>query len=754
MLRVLAELCMSRARVVLAAWGLLVAGAAVLGWDVFPLLKTGGFDDPDAEASQAARVISDELGAGAADVAALYTVDSGTIDDVLPYAGIVAAEERVAKDEGVAFVQSYFSTSQEIFLSKDRRRALVFIALKGDETQQIATAKRIRPMLEVDGLKVQVGGFVPTNAELNHIVQRDLRRAELIAFPFIAILLIFVFRSLLAALLPLILGGIAIIVSFAVLGVTARFGDVSVFSVNMASILSLGLAVDYSLFVLNRYREEVPVRGHTRALHIALTTTGRAVAYSGLTVACSLASLFLFPQMYLRSMALAGIAVTLVAVALSLTVLPCLLQIFGPRLQLKTILERPRFWHALAGGVMRRPVLVFTLVVALLLGLALPFSRFLPSSPDVRMLAQNYEARQVFDLVDSEFTANLTTPHEIVVVADGDLRTPERVGQLYDFVAKVRDIAGVSRVLSIYDAVNNVSRETYVDKLGAPPDERDPALEKAMEAFLTSHYARVIAVSEHRLDSPAGQAQVEALRALKAPPGTRVLVGGEAARLYDLKKDVIRRTPLMIGVIAVVMFIVLFLVFGSVTLPFKAMLMNALSLTASFGAIVWVFQDGRLEGLFAYESLGTSDTMQPILMFAAVFGLSMDYEVLILSRVREEYLRTGDNSLAVARGLERTGRLITAAAALLVIVIAAFATSRILIIKVLGVGMALAITLDATVVRALLVPATMELMGKWNWWAPPFLERLWNKIGFGNLESYGLEEVTRPPEPAPKKKKS
>jgi RND superfamily putative drug exporter len=749
MLRVLAQLCMARPRVVLGLAAVLFALAGALGWDVFPLLKTGGFDDPSSEASRAAHVLHDELGAGAADLVVLYTIESGTIDDIEPWAGIVGAETRIAKDPGVADVNSYFSSGQEIFLSKDRRRALVFVALEGAERDKFATVDRLRPLLSVDGLTTEVGGFVPSNQALNRIVQEDLYRAELYAFPFIAVLLVLIFRSLVAALLPLILGGIAIVSALAVLGLASRVTEVSVFATNMASILGLGLAVDYSLFVLNRYREEVPERGHHGALRVAMTTTGRAVVYSGVTVACSLAVLFLFPQMYLRSMAIGGIAVTVIAVLLSVTVLPAFIALLGKHVARGSYVRDGGFWSKLSRAVMRRPIAIFVVVVAGLLTLAVPFGRFLPSSPDVRMLSSGDESRRVYDVIDSEFTANLTTPHELVVVADGDLRTPENVGHLYDWVARVRETEGIPRVLSIFDAVSNVSKETYMRKLGAPVAERDKALESALGAFLSERYARVIAISDGRLDEPASQAQVAALRALAPPPGMRVLVGGEAARLHDLKKDIVKRVPWMLVMIGALMFVVLFLVFGSVTLPLKAMLMNGLSLTASFGAIVWVFQDGRFEGLFAYESLGTSDAMQPILMFAAVFGLSMDYEVLILSRVREEYLRTGDNEAAVARGLERTGRLITAAAALLVVVIGAFATSQILIIKVLGVGMALAITLDATIVRALLVPATMQLMGSWNWWAPAPLRRVWDRVGLGDLESYGLEEVTRPPGPAP-----
>jgi pSer/pThr/pTyr-binding forkhead associated (FHA) protein len=475
-------------------------------------------------------------------------------------------------------------------------------------------------------------------------------------------------------------------------------------------------------------------------------------------LAASLVGLFVFPQIFLRSMAIGGIAVTVVAVTLATTILPALLGVLGPRIE---SLKLPflggsseadssgsGFWHTVALNVMKRPVLIAVLVVSFLLVLGSPFLRFNPSKQDARALAANVESRAVNDILDSEFLPHETTPHFVVLKSESAAITPDRISDLYDYVQWLEVTPGLSRVDSVFSLVPGLTREQYMSLFTDPAATGNPQLAFGMSLFLNGDTARVSAVSDYNIDDGAGQAQVKEIRAVAPPAHTRALVGGNAADLFDTKQSIKARLPLTLGFIGLATFVVLFLVFGSVTLPFKAMIMNLLSLTASFGAIVFIFQDGRFEGLLHYTSLGTIDVTLPLLMFAIVFGLSMDYEVLMLSRVREEYLRTGDNTLAVARGLEKTGGLITSAAALLVVVISAFATSNIALMKGLGVGMALAIAIDATVVRALLVPATMRLMGHWNWWAPGPLVKAWEKIGLGDLEGHG-EPAPRPSGPPP-----
>jgi RND superfamily putative drug exporter len=738
---------------VLIAFTLLFPIAGVIGGDAFSALKPGGFDDPTAESYQASEILLDELDAGGADLIALYTVD-GRAGDPATTAAITAALDRAGQDPSVERITSYYSTGAPQFLSRDGMRTFAVITLHGDDAEKEEAAERIEPLLQAEGAGVQFGGIVPVQAEITTAVESGLTRAEMIAFPITAILLFFIFGSLVSAAVPLVLGALAILLSLATLRIIAGITDVSVFAVNIVTVMGLGLAIDYALFILNRYREELPRFGVEEALVRAVSTTGRAVAFSGVTVAASLIGLFVFPQMFLRSMAIGGIAVATMTIIINLTLLPALIAVLGHRIDAGRLPWLGRrgdeadtrergFWHRVAFGVMRRPVLVAVAVVGFLLLLGTPFLNVRASIPDARVLGSEVEARRVSDVLAAEFLPNQTTPHEIAVTTDGDALTAENIGALYDYTAQIATIPGITQIESIFSLVPGQSRESYQALYSQPPETQDPRLAAGLAAYARGPFTRIAAVSDREFDAPETQAQVDAIRDLPVPENAEVLVGGSAADLVDLKDSIVSRGPLMLGVIGVVMFAVLFLVFGSVTLPLKAMVMNLLSLTASFGAMVWIFQDGRFEGLLRYESLGSVNATQPLLMFAVVFGLSMDYEVLLLSRVREEYLKTGDNTLAVARGLEKTGRLITSAAALLVVVFLAFATSNIVFMKELGIGVALAIAIDATIVRALLVPASMKLMGRWNWWSPAPLSRLWRRIGLGDLEGHGSPPVAQ-----------
>jgi uncharacterized membrane protein YdfJ with MMPL/SSD domain/pSer/pThr/pTyr-binding forkhead associated (FHA) protein len=743
---------------ILIVGGILAPVAAVLGGGVFSVLRPGGYDDPSTESYEARQLTLEKFGIGRADVVALYTVDSGTVADAAAAAAIQAAIERAKKDEAVLLALSFYNTGAPNFVSKDKNRTFAVFTLKGDEKERIETSERIEKVLVAEGVTTEFGGEIPVFDAFNETVEKDLRRAEILVFPITAILLVIIFRSLVAAAVPLILGALGIVTALATLRIIAGITPVSVFALNVVTVLGLGLAIDYSLFILNRYREEVPEKGTEGAIVAAVSTTGRAVAFSGVTLAASLVGLFVFPQVFLRSMAIGGIAVTVVAVILATTILPALLGVLGPRIESLRVpflggggeadSSGSGFWHTVALNVMKRPVLIAVVVVTFLLFLGSPFLRFNPSKQDARGLASNIESREVNDILDAEFTPHETTPHFVTLKWESAAFTPDRISDLYDYVQWLQATPGLSRVDSMFSLVPGLTREQYMSVFTDPAATGNPQLAFGLSLFVNGDTTRISAVSDFNIDDDQGQAQVTEIRAVPPPSHTQALVGGNAADLFDTKQSIKERLPLTLGFIGAATFVVLFLVFGSVTLPFKAMVMNLLSLTASFGAIVFIFQDGRLEGLLHYTSLGTIDVTLPLLMFAIVFGLSMDYEVLMLSRVREEYLRTGDNTLAVARGLEKTGGLITSAAALLVVVIAAFATSSIALMKGLGVGMALAIAIDATVVRALLVPATMRLMGHWNWWAPGPLIKVWEKIGLGDLEGHG-EPAPRPVGPPP-----
>lgn len=737
---------------IIVLYGLCAPIGAILSMDVLQLLRAGGFEDMGAESWQVRDELINELQVGHADIIALYSVRSGTVDDIEVLSEVVAATERITKDPALVRVMSTYETGAPQLISRDRQKTFVLISLRGDDQDKSRAFDRMKPLLTPDdttgNITIQFAGITPVNQALFRTIERDLRRAELIAFPLTAALLIFVFGSLTSTILPLLLGLLSVIFAFVALRILTMFTELSVFSANIVSIMGLGLAIDYSLFLVSRFREEMAL-DPSLSVEVAITktvsTTGRAVAFSGVTVAASLCGLFAYPQMYLRSVAAGGIVVVAGSIVMAMTFLPALLAVLGPRIDTLRVPFAPAydkvrrredddnsFWMRIARMVMKRPLLVAVLIVVPLLLLATPFARFDASIPDARILPKDTPARLAVETLEREFLPNQITPHDVLVRLPVDALSNDGLVALLPLYRAIKAIPGIASVDSPLAVVDALGQERGLRELKKPAAERNRALQAGIEMSIRGNLANFAIVSSHGFNRPEALAQVTALRSLTAPPGATIKVGGVSAVLFDLKHVVRARLPHMLGVVLCAMFVVLFLVFGSVTLPIKAMLMNSLSLTASYGAMVWVFQDGRFTSILRYEPLGISEAMQPILLFAVVFGLSMDYEVLLLSRVREEYLRTGDNDGAVAHGLARTGRLITSAAAILVVVIGAFVTSDILFMKTLGVGMALAVALDATVIRALLVPATMKLMGKWNWWAPRPLRWLWEKIGLSD----------------------
>jgi RND superfamily putative drug exporter len=727
---------------IVGTYALLLPVAVWLGSPVLSLLRAGGFEDAGAESWRVRNELVKGLGVGVADIIALYSRKVGAVDDIEMRSGVMAAIHRIEAEPDVVRVVSYYTTGAAALVSRDRTATFIVVTLSGDTQHRQEVFDRIKGDFAVDGVSVAFAGFVPVNESLYRTIAQDLRRAEIIAFPITAVMLLLIFGSAASATMPLVLGGMAVAMAFLIMRLITMITDLSVFAANVVTLLGLGLAIDYSLFLVSRYREELPALGVAGAVEKAVETTGRAVAFSGITVAVSLLGLFVFPQMYLRSIALGGVCVTLGAVALAVTLLPALLAILGRRIDALALpfslgathrIDGQGFWHVVSLTVMKRPVLVAAGAAIPLILLGQPLLRLDPSIPDYKLLPASAQPRVTMESLDRDFEAHQASPHDVLVRTTGPAFTAANLEALYVLDRRMRRIDGIIDVQGIFSSADRVGKEALIEALARPRTEWDPAVLAALDVYAKGNVVRFGVVSADDFNAPRALRQVVALRALEPPAGFTVEVGGMAAILYDLRQSIRQRVPWMVLSVACVMFMVLFLLFGSVTLPVKALAMSVLSLTASFGAIVWVFQDGRFTGLLHYTPLGVSDATQPILMFAVVFGLSMDYEVLLLTRVREEYVLTGDNTLSVARGLARTGRLITSAALLLVVVICAFATSDILFMKSLGLGMALAVGLEATVVRALLVPATMRLMGKWNWWSPVLLTRMREAVGLSDV---------------------
>jgi RND superfamily putative drug exporter len=727
-----------RRRVVVSLALLFVAFGAVWGTGVFGAMTGAGFEDPDSDSSRAAAVAERELGRDGGDVVVLYSSDELTVDDPA-FRNAVTGTLAALPDDVVDATVTWFDSGAPQLVSDDRRATYAVLTLAGDEDAREAGLEAIEEDLAAPGLDTAVGGGTTINRDVNEMVGSDIARAESISMPVLAVLLVVVFGSLAAASLPLAIGGVAILGAFAALRAFTYVTDISIFAVNLVTILGLGLAIDYGLFMVSRFREEIRRQASVEdAVARTMATAGRTVAVSGITVAISLAGLLIFPQVFLRSMGLGGMSAVLVAMGAALTLLPALLGMLGHRvdaLSVRRLLHRrPRAaivaasaapggagvatpaadeergaWARIAHSVMRRPVVYAVAVTALLLVLALPFLRVQFGGIDHRVLPDGTPSREVAETIEADFPASPSGPVEAVVTLPDAVDSP----------------AGAAALRSYVDAVAAV-----------------PGVEGASVTAAEGQTARVDVQYSGDPLGTAARDLVDDVRTVPAPPGGEALVGGETATLADLLDSLSSLLPWMAVLVVATTFVLLFLAFGSVVLPVKAVLMNVLSLGASFGALVWIFQDGHLSGVLDFTPTGFVEATQPILVLAIVFGLSMDYEVFLMSRIREQYDLTGDNTAAVASGLQRTGGIITSAAALLVVVIGAFSLSGITFIKMIGVAMLIAIVVDATVVRLLLVPATMRLLGRANWWAPRPLRRLYAR--------YGIGESDGEPAPAPR----
>ena len=722
-----------RKRVLIVSLLLLILGG-LWGNSVSKHLSSGGYYDPNSESVKAGNDINNKLDVPTQDAVVLFTsqqpISTRTVQRSIETA--LASLPRAQ----VPSYTTYWTTHRPQQLSTNGLATYVGLSLAGktDATQEhsLAVARDTLAKADLPGITVQYGGTVTLNKEISGQVSTDLRRAELVSLPIVLVLLIVIFGSLVSAGLPLAVGILAIVGASAVLRLLTTFVSVSVFALNLVTVLGLGMAVDYALFVVSRFREELDRQPTVqRALTRTMATAGRTVAFSGVTIAASLASLTLYPETFLRSMGYGGVAVVLLDVVAATTVLPALLAILGHRVNslrlpvpwmksnTKADVEQPASgqdgtvaetggWYRLAHSVMRRPLVYTVAIVVVLAVMAAPFANVIFGGYTATVLPVSAPGRVVSDTLARDFPSNATNPIQVVV-------------------------EGVQNPAVI---------PAYVKRLGS--------VQGATGAAVAAVHGDNVLVQVAFNGDPISSAARDALarvRAVPPPSGAHVLVGGFTAFLVDQLHSIGHVLPWMLAVMIVAMLVLLFLAFGSFVLPFKAVLMNALWIGASFGAVTWIFQSGHLSNLFGFTKLGYLDATDPILMLAVVFGLSMDYEVFLLSRIREEWdasAGSGEspdarNRLAVAHGLQRSGRIITSAALLLVIVVGAFATSQVTTLKLLGFGMALAIFVDATIVRAMLVPAVMRLLGATNWWAPAPLARWWTTHGVGESSNPGTD---------------
>ncbi len=688
-------------------WVLVVAvaffvGAALYGGNVASYLAPYGAKDPDTESIQT----DDDLQtAGYRSASVVVLVEDLDVTTAAGKRQLAALQEKISADPAVEGSTGWLQTRSDDFVSRDSDATYLAVTLKATDDGQLQDDAEHLASLLADEPGVKVGGSALGQKQVNDQIEEDLRRAELLVFPLLFLLSLLFFRSLIASALPLLIGAIAIVGTWLMLRAVNEAVSISVFALNLTIGLGLGLAIDYSLFIVSRFREEIEKHGAGRqALIRTLQTAGRTVLFSSITVAAALASLIVFPQRFLYSMGIGGSLVALFAALISLTVLPAILAVLGERvnslapkfLQRRTAKEASTdtngFWYRLAKWEMLRPVIVAGACTVLLLFLASPFLKIKFGDVDAQVLPKDASARQVDDFIRAEFPPYRDTP-VLVVVSGGEEATAT-------VTAQVQRLPGVA---AVYPPRPVGSAGSLIEAVARYPSTDDRSADLVQE-----------------------------IRDLPEPPGAEVRVTGASARFVDFQKSLLEHLPIAAAIIIVSTLLVLFLMTGSVVLPLKQLLLNVLNLAAVFGILVWIFQDGNLEGLLDFESQGNIEQTIPILLFAVSFGLSTDYGVFLFSRIKEARDEGATDGDAVAVGLERTGRIITSAALLFAIAIGAFATSQIIFIKLNGVGGALSVLIDATIIRALLVPSLMALLGQWNWWSPRWLRRIYWRFGLSD----------------------
>lgn len=706
------QFVVKRARLLLAVAAVALIAAGIFGGGAFGKLKNGGFTDPAAASTQAQQVIDDRFG-GETNLVLLVTAKDGTVDSAAVAAAGKDLASRLSGESTVTGVVSYWSTGIPSLKSQDGTQAIVLGHVTGDESQFTTRAKDLVARYAVDGtaISVRAGGQAGTYGDVNSKVTSSLAIAEAIAVPLTLILLIIAFGSVVSALLPLAIGGVAIMGTFAELAILGSVTNVSIFAINLTTALGLGLGIDYALFMVSRFREQLAAGDDVpEAVARTVATAGRTIVFSAATVAAALAALLVFPEYFLRSFAYAGIGVVAIAAVGALVVAPALLAVLGRRINAGRVPWARRepgsaspWWGRLAGVVMRRPALSALPVIAVLLFAASPLLNITFGTPDSGVLPASATSRVVSDTLVAKFPGNASSPIDVVTTG------PVSAAALSDYAAALSRLPGVVRVES--------STGTYVHGGSGPGN---PTLGRPDGQRLT-------VVSDLVTKSAAAQDLVRSVRAVPAPAGVGVLVGGVDAQLIDTTHSIGQQLPIAVALIVVTTVLVLFLFTGGVLQPVRALLLNALSLSATLGVLTWIFQDGHLANLLGFTAR-PMDTSMTVLMFCIAFGLSMDYEVFVISRIKELHDRGATAEVAVGEGLSRTGRLVSTAAGLLAVTFFAFGTSSVSFLQLFGIGSGIAILIDATLVRGILVPAAMRLLGRTAWWSPRGLRRVHARV--------------------------
>jgi RND superfamily putative drug exporter len=702
----IADLTWTRPKLVLVAVGVFFLVAVAFGHDVEHHLKAAGFTDPSSESERGSGLLSSALGYDPNPGVVLVVRAPGggplNLKDPTLRREVDQLSAKVAKVNYIGRVVNPLRDPRAgaQLIARDGRSLVILgdLANGDEENDGGIAAEGVEPLIAASKLNVSMGGFAPSFNEVNDQTKTDLTKAELIAFPLLALLLLVVFRGVVAAAIPLLIGVVSIVGTLFVLRIMSELVDTSVFALNIATGLSLGLAVDYALLMVSRYREEIASGGATREAHRrTVLTAGRTALFSGFTVGAAMAALVILPQRFLYSIAVAGASVGVLSAILAILVVPSLLSLLGTRIDALSIRRGPAVsdesggWYRLARGVMRHPVGVALASSALLLAAASPLLWTTLTGPSAEAVPQGKPSYETNSYVEAHYPRELI--EAVTVTVDGGAGKAALAG----YRRRIEAVGGVVHGAPFVPASHQVAYANF--------GLAEPAL------------------------SESSQSTVRAIRALSPPAGATALLSGNTARFIDQKQSLVEHLPLLVTIIFATTLVLLFLLTGSVILPLKTLLMNAMTLGATLGILVLAFQDGRLDWLFAYRGPSAIEVTSLVFLFAVIFGLATDYAVLVMARIKEQHDLGKSNEEAVAIGIARTGRVITAAAIMIAVVFLAFGVSSVFFMKQIALGMAVGVMLDATIVRALLVPSLMRLLGEWNWWAPKPLRRIYLRLG-------------------------
>lgn len=728
------------------AWYVLIIGlililvAGVYGTTVFSHLSNGNdFQDPSSPSTIALNLSTSQFSNTQYQLLVLFSSTNYDVNSPTFAKTVQNDLAIISKQPHVVKVLSYYNSGDHHFVSTNSRSTYAAVTLNGSSAQQQQVYTDISKDLTNSSGPVQIrlGGNVSVSAQINQQITSDLKRAETLSLPIVAVLLILIFGNLIAPLVPLALGGLSIFGALFIIRILTEVTTMSSYVINVITLLGLGLAIDYSLFLVGRFREELAITGSSEeALKATVKKAGRTIMFSGSTVIISLLSLLVFPQVFLRSMGMAGAAVVAIAVILALTIVPASLRILGKHINALSLPGRnlnkkhdttKRFWYRFSRFVMKRPVQVLIITFLILLGIGSQFLHAKLSEPDISSIPTNLSSRQVNDALVQNFAGTSSEPISIIIRSSSNITDQTNLQYLQNYTTQLEHLKGVIRVDSLLSNLPSSAAATNLTEVSALLKSK--SLQPILQQYVSGQYEQLSVYQTYAPQSPQAQQLIHNIRNLAVPTGFNVYVGGVSAALVDLLHSLREHLPYALIIIFCATTVLIFLLMGGILVPIKAVILGVISLSAAFGILVWVFQDHHFSGVFSLSTLGSIDATSSVLIFAIAFGLSMDYEFFLLSRIKEEYEKTNDNMHSVAHGVQKTASIITSAALLLISVIGLFTISKISLIEQIGLGLAVAVAIDSTLVRMIMVPATMRLLGKANWWAPKPLRFLYRKFG-------------------------